>query len=356
MKFKNIYKKIKIIGIVNWQKLLIRLSLNRGRPFNKPTSIIIDLTQNCVLHCQQCHLWKTKAEKQMTFDEAKIIIDRLHQWLGNFYLFFTGGEPFINKDLPKIIKYAESIGIVTHVNSNAFLIDKKLASKILDSRLSAISISLDGAKASTHDFLRGTKGAFKKVINAIKLLKTTKSKKNPNVFINTVIMKTNLNELGDLIKLSKKQKTDGITFQCLLPTLASKQNIEQLKNSHLWPDFNQLKSVISKIIKTNNKNLLTSKENLEQIIDYYQNPEKTNDFQCEAGINNFIINRLGEVRLCFALPEIGNILKTAPKEIWLGQKAQKQRGIIKKCNKTCKVIVCNKFDTNRLIEVENHNF
>jgi hypothetical protein len=353
------FKKIKFISIITikvfYQRFLIFISKNLNKPFNKPTSVIIDITQNCILHCQQCNLWKTKPEKQMTFSQAKKIINKLYDWLGNFYLFFTGGEPLINNDLPKIIKYAQSKGIVCHVNSNAFLIDKKLAKQLINSKLDSISISLDGAKASTHDSLRGTPGTFKKVINAIKLLQN-----GPKIYLNTVIMRPNINELTSLIKLAKKEKTNGLNFQCLLPTLATQDNIKDTQKGLLWPKFKTLKSQIQKIIKLNKSQkdtLLADKNYLEQIINYYHDPIATNKkIICAAGINNFIISKKGDVRLCFTMPPIGNILKDSAKQIWISKKAQQQRKNIRNCQQVCKVIGCNKIDINRQIEVESKNY
>lgn len=353
--FKKINKlKISIQIIINYyfQKLLIFISKYLNRPLNKPTSIMINVTQNCILHCQQCNLWKTKPEKQMTLKEAKIIIDNLYDWLGKFYLFFTGGEPFINQQLPEIINYAQNKGIICHVNSNAFLIDKKLSQKIINSQLDSISISLDGAKESTHDQLRGTPGTYKKVIKAIKLLQN-----GPKIYLNTVIMKPNITELRTLIKLSKKSNTNGINFQCLLPTLSSNEKNTDLPKNKLWPKFKLLKSEIKKIVKTSRfdkNNLITTETELNQILKYYQNPIKANKkIICAAGINNFIVDQYGDVKLCYGLPIIGNIFSSPAKKIWLNHQAQQQRKIIRKCQNLCKTIKCNQIDISRQIIVES---
>lgn len=351
MKFKKKFFK-KYMAIIfflndNLQKFLIKISFGKKIPLNRPTSIIIDVTENCILRCKQCHLWKTKPSAQITYDEGKIIIDNLYDWLGNFYLFFTGGEPLLNKDLIKIIGYAEKKGIVTHVNSNAFLIDKKMAKDITKSGLSSLSISLDGSNAKTHDYLRGVNGTFDHAIMAIDFLK--KQNKKIKIFINTVIMKRNISELKEIIKLSVDKKINGVTFQCLLPTLATKQGFKQFTKSSLWPNFKKVKENILEV--KGMKNLLNSDKNLKQIIDYYSISKKMENIKCTAGINNFIVNRKGEVRLCFAFPAIGNIFNDKPKDIWVSEMAQKQRKDISQCKRMCKIIACNKVETKRQKEV-----
>lgn len=351
---KEIKKILKIKAIIKayYQSFLIIISKNLDKPFNKPTSITITITTNCNSHCRHCHLWKSKPEKQLSLDQGKNIIDKLYDWLGCFYLFFTGGEPFINQDLPEIIKYSQNKGIICHVNSNAILINKNLADKIIDSKLDSISLSLDGAKESTNNQIRGVPTAYQRVIKATKFLHS-----GPNIYFNTVIMKPNINELILLIKLSQKQKTNGINFQCLLPTLSSQDGIKEMKQGLLWPKYKDVKSQIQKIMKLDKSkkyNLLADKNYLQKIINYYHNPISANkNTICAAGINNFIIDRKGNVRLCFDMPPIGNLFKSSVKEIWLNPKSQEQRKNIRKCQKLCKITNCNKIDIHRQIKVDS---
>lgn len=346
--------KIKAILFAYYQAFLIFISKNLNKPLNKPTSITLTVTNNCNSHCQHCHLWQSKPEKQLKFSQAKKILDKLHHWLGNFYLFFTGGEPFLNHDLPKIIKYAQKKGIICHVNSNALLINKSLAKKIIDSKLNSISISLDGAKPLTNDYIRGIPNGYEKVMQAMKLLKN-----GPEIYLNTVIMEPNVNQLISLIKLSKNIKASGIHFQNLLPTLSTKDTIKDMQQSSLWPKYKNLKLQIKKINKLNKiqkEKLIDNNNYLQQIIDYYRSPfSATKNIICTAGINNFIINKNGNVQLCFDFPSVGNIFKESPKNIWLNKNAQQQRKIIRRCQKLCKVTTCNQIDINRQIKVDSQN-
>jgi len=153
------------------QEFLARWSKNRDRPLNKPILVTLEVTPNCFLRCKQCDIWKIPKQPSLSLEKAEIIIDKLHDWLGGFYLSFTGGEPFMNLKLPQMITYAESKGIITHVNSNGVLVNQKLGRQIVASKLSAITISLDGAKAKTHDRLRGVPGTLAGALRAIRVLK-----------------------------------------------------------------------------------------------------------------------------------------------------------------------------------------
>lgn len=331
-----------------WYFVLSRLSVVLNYPLGKPTSVMFNITPNCVLKCKHCDIWRNKSEKQITFDEAKKIIDNLYNWLGPFYFFFTGGEPLINKDLPKMLRYCHSLGINTHVNSNASLITDVLAKELVNSHLSAISISIDGAKPETHDLLRGVKGTHKKAINAIRLLnKYKKNRKSPTILINTVIMRPNLDELVDLASLSLSEKTDGITYQCLLPNFGIIHDSND--NLNLWPEKKRVIKTLNRVIKfiPKNKIVLSTPQFLESAIQYYTNPNYINTLKCTAGINSFIVDHKGGVRLCFQYPLIGNIFKQKSQDLWKNAIAQKQRQIIKNCTQPCKIMACNRIDNQR---------
>lgn len=74
--------------------------------------LIIDLyiNSNCNFNCEYCATKSLDWDrfKPMTFDKAKYIIDCISQSKYNVILCILGGEPTLNKDLNKIIDYANS--------------------------------------------------------------------------------------------------------------------------------------------------------------------------------------------------------------------------------------------------------
>jgi radical SAM protein with 4Fe4S-binding SPASM domain len=69
--------------------------------------------------------------------------------------------------------------------------------RMVSSGVTAVSISLDGALAATHDWLRGVPGHFERTIEAIGAL----SAAGLTVQVNTTVMRANLEQLADVAEL-----------------------------------------------------------------------------------------------------------------------------------------------------------
>ncbi len=104
--------------------------------------------------------------------------------------------------------------MITHLNTNGFLLDVKNIEKILRVGVDSISISLDGATFATHDKIRGYPGAFDRVVAAVITLNAMRNKnKSPiRLKVAAVINEDNIDEVEGLVKLSSALKTDCLEF------------------------------------------------------------------------------------------------------------------------------------------------
>jgi MoaA/NifB/PqqE/SkfB family radical SAM enzyme len=129
----------------------------------------------CNLECAHCLVSanpRNKTHLMMSLSDVKPILARAAQ-IGVREFYFTGGEPFLNRDMPAILEETLKIG-PANVLTNGTLIDDKLAARLAD--LSAASqyslelrISLDGATAATNDPIRG-RGSFDKIMRGLRHL------------------------------------------------------------------------------------------------------------------------------------------------------------------------------------------
>lgn len=319
----------------------------------KPLYIGFSVGTLCNFKCQHCDLWRVKTEprKYLKTNQVKRLLRQLRDWLGPFRLVLTGAEPFLRKDILEIIAFASKNDIYTVLTTNGWLVDEELAKRIVTSGLDVFNASLDGAKPLTHDTLRGKKGAYQRAIRALRLVKKVRrKKKTPVIYINTVIMEPNVEELIDLVKLTKKEGIDGVRFQALESKQLfgdAKYDPAWFKSNPLWPKSSKkLVKILDKLaqLKKQGYPIKNTLKELEDLKAYYKNPiEIAKKYKfCFTGVRNFAIDEYGDVKLCFGMKPVGNVLKERAEEIWYGRKANDLREQIRNCQRYCRILPCNK--------------
>ena len=164
--------------------------------------LFLEVTSRCNARCEHCgsscgyEKPKNEISKEKLMETLKEISE--HYDASEILLNVTGGEPFLRKDLFEIMDYAVSLGFRWGITSNGILIDEELVKKIVKSKMSTISISIDGLK-ETHEAFRKVPGAWDKIIKGIKLMLNEPCIEC--VQVTTVANKKNINELEELYNI-----------------------------------------------------------------------------------------------------------------------------------------------------------
>jgi len=332
----DIYNYLKTLKYnINRQVALFDISLV------KPHSINFSVTDRCNLSCKMCDIWKRYPLGELSLIEIKMIIIKLRLWLGPFLLNFTGGEPFLRKDMMEIINFCSQNDVQTSITTNGTLINKGLAKKILNSRISEIYISLDSLKPKVHDYLRNKKGTFEKVHSAIHKL-------NPNnrrflISIATIVMNYNLEDLPDMVNLIHEENLHMIILQPLFNNFGSQYNPFWYKNSEFWPrNYRKLDILFDQLIRgrKNGLKINNSVKRLNLMQKYFKNPNMHIPHTCRSDFN-LNINPSGDIFLCWEKPRIGNLLDDNPRKAWESKLAIQIRKQIIGCSRSCKLQNCN---------------
>ena len=126
---------------------------------------------DCNLSCPYCCAASSpKADRRcLSLETVKRLVDEA-QRLGFQHLYFTGGEPFLLKDLYEMLAYA-SDRLPTTVLTNAMLLRGKRLEKLcaIQHENLAVQVSLDGGRPEHHDAYRGM-GSWAKTIEGIRNL------------------------------------------------------------------------------------------------------------------------------------------------------------------------------------------
>ena len=107
-----------------------------------PETVHWAATYRCNLNCPDCYARRYKdIFEEMTFNEAKIMIDKLNK-AKVFQLAIGGGEALIRDDITDIVKYAADCGLVVHITAN---IENFKREKIqnMSSHLTALQFGID---------------------------------------------------------------------------------------------------------------------------------------------------------------------------------------------------------------------
>ena len=129
----------------------------------------------CNIECKNCYIEsspKNDSLAYLTFEEVKSFIDEaIDKNLGTNEIGFTGGEPFMNKDIMKMIDYSLRKRLKVLVLSNAMkpmLNRTKELIKLNHSNLT-IRVSIDHYEKEKHEEIRG-KNTYDVMLQGLKWL------------------------------------------------------------------------------------------------------------------------------------------------------------------------------------------
>lgn len=233
----------------------------KTKPLNKKAELIsaqIEPTSRCNLKCKMCqHSFDQMQKEDMTLSQFMHILDQM-PFLVNLTLQGLG-EPLLNKEIFGMIKEAKKRNIRVGLSTNATLITKEIAQKIIDSGLDWMYISLDSLNKEIYEDIR--RGAnFDLVINNIKNFFELKGNKRPDTNFWTLIMKENLAGIPNVIEFAEELGMNKIILQNNIHNWGYddfKENVEQIKNSSdedllkLIDDIKKINSNVNVEICTN---------------------------------------------------------------------------------------------------------
>jgi len=180
--------------------------------------VAIEPTNACNLRCRLCPTWQyMKREKGfMNLKDFETIISDNIDIFKRINMIFAG-EPLLNKDVFKMVKYAEDRGIETLVSTNTTLFDDSKIEELFDSGLSHLIVCLDGASKETHEQYRQGSNFEQIKENIKKICKVKKEKKfrKPYISLQFLVMKQNEHEIEDMVKLAKFLGVDCLAFKTL---------------------------------------------------------------------------------------------------------------------------------------------
>lgn len=170
----------------------------------RPMLVFWETTRACQLACKHCRASATPQALpgELTGPEGHALIEQVAAFgRPHPILVLTGGDCLLRPDLFDLVAHAVDLGVPVALSPSVtpMLTEANIA-RIAASGVNAVSISLDGARAATHEGVRGITGHFPATIAAIESLVAA----GITVQINTTVMRANVDELADLAALLKR--------------------------------------------------------------------------------------------------------------------------------------------------------
>jgi len=238
------------------------------------------INNTCNCRCRMCSIWKIKNKKIVKFKDAKKALDIMYQ--NNFgAVQLTGGEPFLNPDIFKIISYAKKLGFIILIASNGTLITKDAADKLAKNKVEQVSISFHHYNPKIFEKIEGHKDILPKVLESIENLK---EKKVPVSALCT-ISKYNINDIEKIVTFVEKL---GIAVGFSIPIMKTDTSYS-LGGDCANIKRSGLKNVINRIIKLKKDGHLIA-NNMTYLRDIVSSLDGKSKYRCYGGSKLFYLD------------------------------------------------------------------
>jgi SynChlorMet cassette radical SAM/SPASM protein ScmF len=126
----------------------------------------------------------------------------------------TGGEPLLNPEIKGIIELISNEGLEIVVETNGTLVTREVARFLASTpKPTFVSVSVDGAEAGTHDWLRRVDGSFDKAVQGIKNL--VEAGIRPQMIC--TLHKNNVAQIRGVVQLAESIGCGSVKFNHVQP-------------------------------------------------------------------------------------------------------------------------------------------
>ncbi|MBQ9499564.1 MAG: radical SAM protein, partial [Bacteroidaceae bacterium] len=139
-----------------------------------PIGGTMELLPLCNMNCKMCYIRLSKQQmetqgRMLSCDEWLRIAESARE-AGVLFLMLTGGEPLMYPEFERLYLELTKMGFIMTMNTNATILDGRLADMFAEHPIRRLNITLYGADNAVYEKLCGNPNGFTQVMNAIRLL------------------------------------------------------------------------------------------------------------------------------------------------------------------------------------------
>lgn len=260
-----------------WQKIHL-LAKKKGFLLR----VMFELTYRCNFSCKHCYLpLSYRKYRELKTKDIIFILNQLRD-IGCLYLGFTGGEPFMRKDIIKILGHAKRKGFELIIYTNGSLIEKKVAKELSLLNPNKVDITLPAMTKVAFEQITGVSGSHDKVFKAIELL----YKNKVNLGFKTCLLKENEAEIKEIEDFAASLGALHRLDDMLSPRLDGSREPYNYRGT--LTNKKELKECSSEF----NSQINITKNHRSKLCSF---------FRCGVGSTQAAITPLGELKMCLMI-------------------------------------------------------
>ena len=273
-------------------------------PLARLPLVSLYLTERCNSRCVTCDYWR-HGRADMTLDSVARLLPSLRQ-LRTQLVLISGGEPLLNPEWALIAETLRDNGQQLWLLTSGLSLAKH--ARRAASLFQSVTVSLDGADASTYAHIRGVP-AFDKVCEGIRAM----ADHGVPAGIRVTLQRANYRQLPDFVDLAKRLGARCISF--LAVDVANPHAFGRTDafaaDLALQPDdlpvFAHILSSLDADFREDFHSgfIVESPQKLRRILQYFAAVLGAGDFpvvRCNAPDISAVIGATGQVQPCFFIP------------------------------------------------------
>lgn len=259
-----------------------------------PISATLELTYRCNFHCVHCYcvVDAGRTPEELSTGEWKGVLDQLAE-AGTLSATFTGGDPFLRKDVWEIAEHAKARRFALRFLTNASFFNDANADRLAALKPASVSISLYGATPDTYERVTGRAGFHEKTYGGIRRL----VERGVRLQIKLPLLRESFHERWEMVELARSFGASSIRVDA---EIGAKDDGDLSPLAHALDD-EQLAVFVREF-----KGPLPEKARFQ--------PE---DRLCRPGASSFAIGPYGDLFPCMQIKQsMGNLRERPFREIW----------------------------------------
>ncbi|MSR75448.1 MAG: radical SAM/SPASM domain-containing protein [Planctomycetes bacterium] len=224
----------------------------RGRRF---LTLRLDLTNKCNLRCRMC---------QLSFDEVFFqpkdyvgladfarVAEQILPYTGHVSL-SAGFEPLLHPQFKELVALVRQHGVpYVDLTTNGTVLTQGAMEALVDAEVNCVIFSVDGARRETYEHIRrgADFGRFLRSLNIFRSIKRQRNSRRPGLAFNMVLMRRNVGELADVLRLGARFGLSRMNTALMVPHvgLGMEDELLQLDRERANAAFAEARAVAAEL-------------------------------------------------------------------------------------------------------------